>query len=253
MRLLIALMMVLVAGNINAADLRNMGMPIAEAAENAPIRVGFYNYPPMMIKQSGAGIYHDIFKAIERITNLRFKIEYLPYARSKHMFDRNEIDIDPGISPTWTKDLPVPGVFTISFAQSVDVILFGSGKRFRVKHPGDLTGKMLGTVRGYFYPGFMEYFADNTVSRFEGVDEIQLLTMLAHSHLDQIIVNRAIALYWISQNPTFPQLELGDEVGTVDIMMRVHPDKAHLIPELNAAIKQMKQSGEIERFYLAYQ
>ncbi len=216
------------------------------------IRVGFYDTAPMMIEESNTGVYHDIFEAIERITGESFVIKYYPYARSAYMFDENEIDIDPGSNPVWTKDLPIPGVFTISFTKIVDVIVFRPGKKIPVTHPINLKGQTVGAVRGYFYPFFEEYFANSIIDRYDGTNEIQILAMLAVSRFDQIIINREIAQYWMSQNPSYRQFEIGDVVGEDELMMRVHPNKKYLIPLLNEAIEQMMQSGEMQQIHSKY-
>ena len=46
--------------------------------------------------------------------------------------------------------------------------------------------------------------------------------------------------------------EMGDVVLTADVMLRVHPSKKYLLPQLNTAIEQLISSGEIEKIYAQY-
>lgn len=229
-----------------------IGLGCVPMARAETFRVAFYDYAPMMMSASKTGIYHDIFELLGHLTGETFDIQYYPYARSKAMFEHGEIDIEAGISPVWTQDLPVPGLFTIPFGKSVDIIVFAPGKRFEAKRPADLRGKSLGAVRGYFYPGFMELFASRDIVRIDSVDEKQLLANMAKGRFDQAIINRTIAQFWIKEAPAYHRFEIGEVVGDVEISLRIHPSKVSLVPRLNSAIKTMKQSGEIDRIYAKY-
>jgi len=44
-------------------------------AQADTFKVGFYNYPPMMIQNGKSGIYQDILDELSKITGHRFRIE----------------------------------------------------------------------------------------------------------------------------------------------------------------------------------
>jgi polar amino acid transport system substrate-binding protein len=215
-------------------------------------RVGFYNYPPMMIENGRSGIYQDILDELSKMTGHRFQIQYFPYARLTRQFDLGQIDLEPGVFPGWVKQHRVPGLFSVPFGKVVDVLVFAPGKHFPVNSPKDLSGRTLGLVRGYTYPDLRELFDRGAVHRADAVSETQLLAMLAAARMDQILINKAVAQYNILQVPKYSGLVLGDVLGSFDVSMRIHPSKKAWLPKLDDAILAMKRSGAIARIYAEY-
>lgn len=221
-------------------------------ARSETIRVGFYNYPPMMIESERAGIYQEILDELSIITGHRFQIHYFPYARLANEFNLGRIDLEPGVFPGWVKQQRVPGKFSVPFGKVVDVLVFAPGKHFRINAPRDLSGRTIGLVRGYTYPDLRELFDSGAVHRSDAVSETQLMAMLAAGRMDQILINKAVAQYSMLMVPKYRDFVLGDVLGSFDVSMRVHPNKKALLPELDEAIMAMKRSGAIARIYAKY-
>ncbi len=221
-------------------------------AQADTVKVGFYNYPPMMIEKGQSGIYQDILDELSKATGHQFQIMYFPYARLARQFDIGEIDLEPGVFPGWVKMQKVPGVFSVPFGKVVDVLVFAPGKHVQVTTPRDLSGRTLGLVRGYAYPDLREMFEKGTIHRADALNETQLLAMLAGGRMDQILINKAVAQYTIREIPKYSDLVLGDVLGSFDVSMRVHPSKKALLPQLDEAIVAMKRSGAITRIYAKY-
>ncbi len=221
-------------------------------ARSETYKVGFYNYPPMMIESGRSGIYQELLDELSKITGHRFQVQYLPYARLANKFDLGQIDLEPGVFPGWVKQQKVPGMFSVSFGKVVDALVFSQGKYFKVSTPRDLSGKTLGLVRGYTYPDLRELFDSGVVHRIDAVSETQLLAMLGAGRMDQILINKAVAQYSIMQVPKYREFVVGDVLGSFDVSMRVHPSKKDLLPELDEAIMTMKRSGAIARIYAKY-
>lgn len=221
-------------------------------ARSDTIKVGFYNYPPMMIQSGRRGIYQEILDELSKMTGHRFQIQYFPYARLTKVFELGQIDLEPGVYPGWVKQQRVPGVFSVPFGKVVDVLVFAPGKHFRMNTPRDLSGKTIGLVRGYTYPDLRELFESGVVHRSDAVSETQLMAMLAAGRMDQILINKAVAQYNILMVPKYREFVLGDVLGSFDVSMRVHPSKRALLPELDEAIAAMKRSGAIARIYAKY-
>ncbi|MES2316486.1 MAG: transporter substrate-binding domain-containing protein [Pseudomonadota bacterium] len=215
-------------------------------------KVGFYNYPPMMIENGQTGIYQELLDELGKMTGHRFQVQYLPYARLARKFDLGQIDFEPGVFPGWVKHQRVPGVFSVSFGKVVDTLVFAPGKHFQVRTPRDLSGKTLGLVRGYTYPDLRELFDSGVVHRADAVSETQLLAMLGAGRMDQILINKAVAQYNILHVPKYHGFVIGDVIGSFDVTMRVHPSKQALLPQLDDAILAMKRSGAIASIYAKY-
>lgn len=214
--------------------------------------VSFYDYPPMMIEDGRRGIYQDILDALAKLTGDRFNVQYYPYPRIGLLFNEGALDIEPGVYPGWVKSQPNPGVFSVPFGKVVDVLVFAPDKTFAVKQPEDLRGKSVGMVRGYAYPELAAMVASGQLDRRNGLNEEQLLSMLAKSRFDQIIVNKAIAQYHLHKMAEYRLLEIGDVISAYDVSMRVQPRHAAWLDKLDAAIVQLKQQGTIDKIYAAY-
>lgn len=221
-------------------------------AQADTFKVGFYNYPPMMIEKGQSGIYQDIFDELSKITGHHFQALYFPYPRLARQFDIGEIDLEPGVFPGWVKQQKVPGVFSVPFGKVVDVLVFAPGKQYPVNTPRDLSGKTLGVVRGYAYPDLRDMFANGTLHREDALNETQLLAMLAGGRMDQILINKAVAQFTLREVPRYSDLVLGDVMGAFDVSMRVHPSKKAVLPKLDEAIVAMKRSGAFTRIYAKY-
>lgn len=216
------------------------------------LTVGFHDFPPMMIQHQHSGIYKEIFKAIEALTGDKFSINYYPVARLHVLFEQGQLDIEPGISPLWRKGSTVPGVFSIPFNQSVVLLLFQPGKAFDVTAAKDLENKQLGTIRGYFYSGYANHFSSGKITRLDMADEKQLMEFLFVGRVEQIFIEQNVALYWMKQKPRLQTLEFGNVIESADISMRVHPDKTHILPRINTALRQLIDSGKIADIYQRY-
>lgn len=221
-------------------------------ARSDTVKVGFYNYPPMMIESGRTGIYQEILDELSKMTGHRFLIQYFPYARLSNEFDLGHIDLEPGVFPGWVKHHRVPGKFSVPFGKVVDVLVFAPGKYFPMNTPRDLSGRTIGLVRGYTYPDLRELFDSGAVHRSDAVSETQLLAMLAAGRMDQILINKAVAQYNMLLVPRYREFVLGDVLGSFDVSMRVHPSKKALLPKLDDAILTLKRSGAIARIYAKY-
>jgi polar amino acid transport system substrate-binding protein len=204
-------------------------------ARSDTIKVGFYNYPPMMIESGRTGIYQELLDELSEMTGHRFQVQYFPYARLANKFDLGQIDL-----------------FSVPFGKVVDALVFAPGKHFKISTPRDLSGRTLGLVRGYTYPDLRELFDSGAVHRTDAVSETQLMAMLAAGRIDQILINKAVAQYNILQVPKYRDFVVGDVLGSFDVSMRVHPSKKALLPKLDEAILKMKRSGAIARIYAKY-
>jgi polar amino acid transport system substrate-binding protein len=216
------------------------------------INVGFYHYPPLMIEDQKIGIYHDIIHELGKLTHDTFKIQYYPYSRVALLFNKNELDMEPGVYPGWVKNHKVPGVFSLAFGKVIDAVIFRPGKRYPVKTPEDLSGKTVGMVRGYSYPNLQTLLKNGSIKRSHGENEQQLLAMLAAGRFNQILINKSAAQFYIAQVPEYAELEVGDALDIYPVSMRIHPSKKAVLSRLNEAILKLRESGKIEVIYNKY-
>lgn len=228
--------------------------PLETRAEEFTVGLDSTGVPPMEFPADHAetGIHRDILLAIGDITGDRFKFEHYPRIRILKMFNDGEIDIEAGINPAWRGSEATPGLFTLPFAKSVDILLFSPGARSEIQSPSELAGGTVGAVRGYVYTRMTPYFTSGEILRMDGESELQLLKLLEGGRLKQIIVNRAVAQYWMLRTPEYRGFRIGPVIEDLPIMMRLHPTRRSALTRIDNAIETLIESGGIEAIYERY-
>lgn len=224
-------------------------------AENLKVVKYQGEFPPYFFQKGGkeVGGFIEIFRRLEQLTGIEFQFMTMPMSRALHFFDHGRVDIEPNVNPAWRKDVKEPGLFTIPYDQSVEIILFSKGNRIPVQKPMDLSGRHVGVVFGYRYPGFDELFKQNLIFQHNFTNEEKLLKILSGGGgIKQIFINKYAALFWMKTIPAYRSFELGDDISRLDVMLRLHPSKKKFLPVLNRALKSMKDNREIQKIYARY-
>lgn len=210
--------------------------------------------PPYTMLDGGSnkGIFTDMFNRISEITKVQFELVGRPVARGLAEFDAGRVDVEPGVNPNWRAHMRVPGLYSMSYAKSVEVVVFAPGKKKPVKVPSDLFGEIVGVVRGFVYPRFDAAMSAGLITRLDNLSSDLLLEQLLVGRLDQIFVGYDTILYMQKIRPEYRVLEIGNVVDEQDVMLRLHPDKAAYLPLFNQALQQMMNDGEIEKIYTQY-
>ncbi len=220
------------------------------------LNVGLYDteFPPLHFKEGDqrTGLAKDILSHLSKLTGHHFVYTYLPALRLEAKFQKGEIDIETFVNPIWYEKSEVPGLYSVPYGKSSDVVVFRKDKRFPVAKASDLKGKRVGMIRGYSYPGFMEAIAKGDIVREDSGTEMQLLEKLAKGRYDQIFIQKEMAQYVIKRNSTYQDLEVGDEISSIDVMLRIHPSKDYILSDINHALKTMINAGVIEEIYNQY-
>lgn len=210
--------------------------------------------PPFTITHNGkhSGIYIDIFNRLSAMTKHTFIMLPYPPARAIKEFNLGRVDIEPGVNEEWRATSKITAQYSISFAKSTDFLVFKKVNRFLFSSSADLTGKTIGVIRGYAYPEYESAFANGTTKRFDALSEKQLLKLLMANRIKQIIIGSETFFYHQKLHPQYQQFEIGGIISQVEVKMRIHPSKSHLLPEINAALSTMLQNGEIKEIYDKY-
>ena len=198
------------------------------------------------------GIYRAVLAEIGKLSGDKFVFRYFPPKRLLSAFEKGQIHIEPGINPSWRINAKVPGNYTEPFTTSENIVLFAPGKKRNVMRPMDFLNQRIGTIRGYYYPGYMTLFESGRIIREEGDSEYNLLARMAGGRFDQIFVQKDVALYWMNEIPEFSNFEIGPVNFKDPIMLRVHPTVKQAIPRLNQSIVTLRENGTIEKIYQEY-
>lgn len=218
-------------------------LPILGHGDDKHLIVGAYHYPPFMNETQASGLYVQFGHAIEASSDIRLEWAFYPYARLDSYFQQGKVDIEIGSSPSWNQHKPIPGKFTQTFYQLEDVAIYRATDSKRASKVTDVHGQDIGIVRGYAFPQFQQAFDDNLARRIDGADESQLLQLLVNERIDQVFMSKLVFLSLQKSNPAFKHLRIGDVVGRYDVAIRVHPNKAAVIDELNQIIEKLNKTG----------
>mgnify|MGYP003386203804 FL=1 len=199
-----------------------------------------------------SGIISDIFAQIGKITGDEFVMVQMPAARAIIEFDFGRVDIEPGIHPIWRSKTKIKGNYSIPYKSAEEVIVFRSGEQFDVKVQKDLFGRKVGIVRGFTYPWFESAFASGKIKKILNKSEGLLVKQLMAKRIDQIFISKSSIEYMKKNAPSLSNIVVGDVVSSVEVMMRVHPEKIELLPRLNKALKQMIDDKSIEKIIAKY-
>ncbi len=223
-------------------------------AENIVVSLYSGGNPPYTIIENGipSGIFVDLFKEIEKRTDYTFEFKILPMARVLVEFDEGTIDIEPGVSELWRTSSKVPGVYSIAFETSTEVLVSAPEHSFELIQMSDLFGQRVGVVRGYSYPGYDELFATQRITKVENVSEINLLKQLSINRLNHIFIGYRTILYYQKNYPEFRKFKIGGVVNSAKIRMRVQPAKANLLNVIDETLTQLKYDGVIDDVYQKY-
>jgi len=210
--------------------------------------------PPYTIIENGeiSGIFKDLFAELETYTGHKFKLTPLPVARALKEFDFGGVDIEPGVNEKWRQHTQVKGLYSIPYEVSTEVLVFKPENRIQAQKPEDLYGKSIGIVRGYSYPRFDPAFSQGLIKKVENISEHNLLQQMVIDRLRHVFIGYRTILYYQKKNPQYRSFQIGDIVSQVEVKLRVHPNKSHLLPELNRALATMLEQGKIKAIYDKY-
>jgi ABC-type amino acid transport substrate-binding protein len=211
--------------------------------------------PPYTIIKNGqhSGIFVDLFTKLSQQTKHQFIFKDYPAARALQEFDMGRVDIEPGVNEQWRQHVLIKGIYTITYGYSKEIIIFKKKNAISVKTAKDLYGKTIGIVRGYSYPRFDQAFNNKLITRSENRSEKLLLKQLQAERINYVFIGERTIKYYIKQNPQYQNIELGDIVSQVQVKLRVHPNKAYIINDLNKALTTLMENGEIAAIYDKYQ
>ncbi|TCP10932.1 amino acid ABC transporter substrate-binding protein (PAAT family) [Crenobacter luteus] len=230
---------------------------VAAAAPAAPVEVsvGLFDgrLPPFVIGDGPTrrGVYPDLLDALSRQTGWRFVARYYPRHRLEALSQQGVLDARMGVAPAWFPPGTL-GVYSAPFAESVDLLCFQPGTGRPVRRAEDLAGLAVGGVAGFRYPFLEAAFAAGTVRRDDSVSEAAMLERFAARRFPVMIVKRQALRRWRAESPAH-RCDVGAEIGREPVTFRLHPSRAELLPELNRAIRALRQDGTLARIYARYQ
>ena len=136
--------------------------------------------------------------------------------------------------------------FTETYAEAAQVIIVKEGSA--IAAPADLTGKKIGVQTGTTGDIYADDVENAEVQRFnKGMEAVMALTQ---DKLDAVIIDREPAKVFVKENEG---LKILDEAFTEEeYAIAIKKGNTELLEKMNAAIKELKESCELQKIVDKY-
>lgn len=221
----------------------------ATAHDGKALIAGGAYWAPWQIYEGAitTGIGIEIMQEVSKRIKYDIVFEQLSQNRMLTYFETNQIDLELVSNPIWRAEYEDVSLYSISYIQTMDVVMMKTGSGFKPGSIEDFRGKRIGGILGYAYPEFEQEFKNGTIIREDAPNESNSVEKLLADRIDAIIIEKNTALYWMKQLEIDPAaLEVVYEVAKYDIYLRLHRSKANWLPALNDALKTMIADGTIQ-------
>lgn len=199
------------------------------------------------------GIGVEIMQEISKRIKQDIVFKQLSQNRMLTYFEANQIDLELVSNPIWRAEYKDVSLYSISYIQTMDVVMMKTGSDLKPTSIQDFRGKRMGGIMGYAYPEFEQEFKNGTIIREDAPNESNSVEKLLADRIDAIIIEKNTALYWMKQLQVDPAaLEAVYEVAKYDIYLRLHRNKKSWLPALNDALTTMIGDGTIQKIVDKY-
>ena len=224
-----------------SAEAADAGEESTEAAGGTLIMVTNAEFPPYEYHENNeiVGIDVDIAKAIAEHMGMELEIQDMAFDSLIPAVDSGKADF-AAAGMTVDPDRQQFVDFTDTYAEAAQVIIVKEGSE--IATPDDLAGKTIGVQTGTTGDMYADDIQDAEVQRFnKGMDAVMALTQ---DKIDAVIIDREPAKVFVEENEG---LTILDEAFTEEeYAIAVKKGNTELLNSMNEAIKELKDSGELQ-------
>ncbi|QLE85186.1 MULTISPECIES: substrate-binding periplasmic protein [Shewanella] len=202
-------------------------------------------YPYYIGDPEAPGIMGELIPRIFTQANIDIEKINLPPNRTNKALDTGELDFDV-VSPSWFshQDLGPNFVHSEAILPIVERIVVLEENKADWQDIEQIYDKRIGTVRGYLYHD------DDRFVRADFSSERELIKALHKKRIDAIISGDLPALYWSQQLGLHVELAAVHSDG--DLVIRLRKEHAHMLPQINQAIGQLKHNKVVSQVIAKY-
>ncbi len=204
------------------------------------------DYPPLFWHDEREGIIEQTLAAISERSHFLFERKLYPFNRLIQHVAEGKLDLEAWTSPAWRQSVKDKVYFTEPFTRHCEIMVFLKDKPFHVESPKDLIGKKVGTVQGFTFPSYTDYFDSNKIQRISGNDEEGVLHMLKHGRSELAFMDELAANYLLKQKQ-FNSFESKNHFDCVPITFMFNKEKETTGKKINEILLNLKQEGIIEK------
>lgn len=223
------------------------------AKANEPLRVGLIEggRAPYFFAHDNprTGLYKDILTAISRLTGVKFSFDYYPQARLRKMMISGNLDVEMGTDPLWRRAANEvnQSVYSDPFMQSTESWVVALNNKDRI----DTLIATPGVARPCLVLGFnVETNMKKANDNVKGNSDQHLLNMLVRNRCDIALIPDVILEYYhVVEDKRFV---LSPAKNKYQLSIRFGKKHQSFLPKINKALREIKQSGELQQLMNKY-
>ncbi|GEA12651.1 transporter substrate-binding domain-containing protein [Alteromonas sp. KUL49] len=191
------------------------------------------------------GIFVEILPLIMDRAGIETSKVMLSTQRAMRAFQNGGLDFD-FFSPSWLSEDEKNHdfVFTDPILTITEYFITRPAMAPQYASIDHIHGNIVGTISGYVY------FDDDKFDRLDFLSEKTLILGLGKGRVDIAIMEEAAARYWSAKHGI--PITFGPVHTTGEMALRLHKKHADKVPQINAIIAELHQSGEFDRIIQKY-
>ena len=218
-----------------------------EGAGGKIVMVTNAEFPPYEYHENNTivGIDADIARAVAEQMGMELEIQDMAFDSLIPAIQSGKADF-AAAGMTVNEDRLKNVDFTDTYAQAAQVIIVKTDSP--IASPDDLTGKKIGVQTGTTGDIYADDIENAEVQRFnKGMEAVMALNQ---GKIDAVIIDREPAKVFVKENEG---LKILDEAFTEEeYAIAVKKGNTELLDKMNAAIKELKESGELQKIVDKY-
>lgn len=230
-------------------------LPVGIKAET--LNAGLEPWIPWIIKENGqySGIVVEIAEEAFRRTGHTCEMVDIPVKRRDLLEWGRSIQVEPGCDKRWRVRQRDVSAYTAPYLKTRNVIVTRKGYYPVTDSLSTFYGTTVGANAGYFYTdGLNSFFEKGLIKRDDCGPGHLLISKLVKKRFHAIVADTIEWKYWMTllgQDPSDFE-ESYSFSHSNDLRIRLHKDKAYLIPPLNQALESMQADGTIDAIVNQY-
>lgn len=200
------------------------------------------------------GIAVDIVRKVMEQNGQQVDFVFYPANRLNLLLDEGRLDLNYADSPLWNSaDAGERFVYSQPYLHVREYLYFMKDHPARQVPLDKLQGLRVGVVRGYTYPSLVAALKDDRLVKVETSREPALLDLLMLGRVDAIAVVDDVFADMLTDRHVDPgRFARGAKLSDAPLVMKLQRQHADRLPGLNAALKTLIRSGEVERIRRSY-
>ncbi|MBU1329254.1 MAG: transporter substrate-binding domain-containing protein, partial [Gammaproteobacteria bacterium] len=218
-----------------------------------PLRSGGTDWYPYSYEDDqgqAKGIAVDVVKQAMAQNGLQMEFLFYPANRLNLLLDNGTLDLNYADSPAWNApDASTRFVYSRPYLRVREYLYFLSAHPERHSPLVQLQGLHIGLIRGYSYPRL----ADMQLQVVETSEDAALLDLLLRGRVDAIAMADDVLANLLATRQLDPKLITRSvQLSDAPLVIKLQRQFSDQLPALNATLKKLMDSGEVERIRREY-